>query len=120
MVYAKDSEGKIAKKTISKYTVNDKLKVSSFRASPSKSARAGRKVKLTAKAQGGTKKYQYMFGYKKSGTNKIKKISSYSSKRIVSWRPKSPGRYTLYVCVKDKTTKRVSKKASLKYVVVKK
>ncbi len=120
MVYAKDSEGKIAKKTISKYKVNDKLKVSSFRASPSKRARTGRKVKLTVKAQGGTKKYQYMFRYKKSGTNKIKKISNYSSKKIVSWRPKSPGTYTLYANVRDRTTKRTAQKIIRKYVVVKK
>lgn len=119
-VYAKDDRGKVAKKTISKYTVNNKLKVSSFKASPSsKKAKAGQKVKLTVKASGGTKKYQYKFGYKKSGTKKMKKISNYSSKKSVSWWPKKSGKYTLYVYVRDKTTKRTAKKSIRKYLVSK-
>ncbi len=110
-VYAKDEKGTVATKTIAKYVVNNKLKVSSFKTSPSsKKARAGKKVKLTVKASGGTKKYQYKFEYKKSGTKKIKRICNYSSKKTVIWRPKSSGKYTLYVYVKDKTTKRTVKK----------
>ncbi|MBD5135127.1 MAG: type I pullulanase [Lachnospiraceae bacterium] len=118
IVYAKDEEGEIVKKTISKYVVNEKLKVSSFKASPSsKKAKAGKKVKLTVKASGGTKKYQYKFGYKKAGTNKIFGISNYSSKKTVNWIPKKSGKYTLYVYVRDKTTKKVVKKTISKYVV---
>lgn len=115
-VYAKDAEGKVVKKTISKYVVNNKLKVSSFKASPSsKKARAGKKVKLTVKASGGTKKYQYKFSYKKSGTNKIKGIRNYSYKKTVNWIPKESGKYTLYVYVRDKITKRVVKKVISRY-----
>lgn len=118
MVYAKDGKGKVVKKAISKYVVNDKLKVNSFKASPSsKKARTGKKVKLTVKASGGTKKYQYKFRYKKSGTKKIKTISNYSSKKSVTWRPKSSGKYTLYVYARDKTTKRTAKKTIRNYIV---
>ncbi len=86
MVYAKDEEGKTAKKVISKYVVNNKLKVSSFKASPSsKKARKGKKVKLTAKASGGTKKYQYKFSYKRFGASKIKAICKYGSKKSINW-----------------------------------
>lgn len=117
-VYAKDDGGNVAEKTITKYTVNKKLKVRSFKASPSsKKARAGRKVKLMMKASGGTKKYLYKFSYKRSGTKKIKRISAYSSKKIVSWRPKKSGKYTLYVYVRDKRTKRIAKKIVRNYIV---
>ena len=117
-VYAKDDKENIAKKTISNYVVNDKLKINRFKAIPSsKKARANKKVKLTVLVSGGTKKYQYKFGYKKTGTNKIKGIRNYSSKKTVNWRPKNSGKYTLYVSVKDKMTKRVITKTIRKYVV---
>ncbi len=119
-VYAKDGKGTIAEKTVSGYAVNEKLKVSRFKASPSsKKARAGRKVKLTIKASGGTKKYQYQFAYKKYGTKKIKRIRKYSSKKAVNWRPKAPGKYILYGYVRDKNTKRIVKKTIRKYTVKK-
>lgn len=117
-VYAKDDGGNAAEKTITSYTVNKKLKVSSFKASPaSKKAKAGQKVKLTVKASGGTKKYRYKFRYKRSGTKKIKGISNYRSKKAANWRPKESGRYTLYVYVRDKTTKRTAKKIIRNYIV---
>ena len=117
-VYAKDSSGKIVKKTISKYTVNEKIKVSSFKVSPSgKKVTLGKKVKLTVKASGGTKKYQYKFAYKKSGTNKLVTISKYSSKKSVSWKPKKSGKYSLYVYVKDKVTKKVARKMITRFMV---
>ncbi len=120
IVSAKDSKGNVVTKSISKYAVNSKLKVSSFQASPSsKKAKAGKKIKLTVKASGGTKKYQYKFEYKKSGTKKIKKINPYSSKRTVNWRPKTPGTYMLYAYARDKTTKRVVKKTIHRYIVKK-
>lgn len=119
-VYAKDDRGEVAKKTISKYTVNNKLKVSSFKASPpSKKAKAGQKVKLVVNASGGTKKYQYKFRYKIAGTKKMKKISNYSSKKTVNWWPEESGKYTLYVYVRDKKTKRTIKKKIHKYIVSK-
>ncbi len=117
-VYAKDDSGKVAKKTISKYTVNNKLKISSFKASPSsKKAKAGQKVKLMVNASGGTEKYQYKFGYKISGTKKMKKISNYSSKKNINWWPEESGKYKLYVYVRDKKTKRTIKKTIHKYIV---
>lgn len=117
-VYAKDDGGNAAEKTITSYTVNKKLKVSSFKASSaSKKAKAGQKVKLTVKASGGTKKYRYKFRYKRSGTKKIKGISNYRSKKAANWRPKESGRYTLYVYVRDKTTKRTAKKIIRNYIV---
>ncbi len=117
-VYAKDDGGNVAEKTITKYTVNKKLKVNSFKAAPtSKKARAGQKVKLTAKASGGTKKYMYKFRYKRFGSKKMKGIRNYRSKKTVNWRPKKFGRYTLYVYVRDKTTKRTAKKIIRNYTV---
>ena len=118
LVYAKDEAGKMANKAVSNYVVNNKLKVSSFKASPSsKKARKGKKVKLTAKASGGTKKYQYKFSYKKSGTGRIKAICKYRPKKTINWLPKASGKYILYVYARDKTTKRVAKKSIRKYIV---
>lgn len=118
IVYAVDEEGRTAQKTISNYVINSRLQVKSFKVSPSsKKARAGEKVQLAVKASGGTKKYQYKYAYKKSGTKKINTIKNYSSKRTVNWRPKKSGKYTLYVYVRDKTTKRTVKKTVRNYIV---
>ena len=75
------------------------------------------KVKLTAKASGGTKKYQYKFAYKRFGASKIKAICKYGSKKSINWLPKTDGKYTLYVYARDKTTKRTVKKRIKKYIV---
>ena len=117
-VYAKDSTGKIAKKSIKNYTVNTKLKIKSFKVSPgSKKAKKGRKVKLTVSATGGSKKYAYKFAYKYQGSSKVVAISKYSSKKSVTWKPKKSGKYKLYAYVKDKSKNKVVKKEIKTYKV---
>ena len=114
-VYVKD-DYRVVKKSISNFTVNDKLKISSFKANVgSKKARVGKKIKLTAKAAGGTKKYMYKYSYKLGKTAKT--ISGYNKKSSVNWTPKKAGTYELRVYVKDAKTGKVVKKTIKKYVV---
>lgn len=117
-VYAKDSTGKIAKKSISKFVVNSKLKIKSFKVTPgSKKAKKGSKVKLSVSASGGSKKYSYKFAYKYQGSKKVISINKYSSKKTYVWKPKKTGKYTLYVYVKDKSKNKVVKREIKNYVV---
>ncbi|MDE5779950.1 MAG: hypothetical protein K2I03_00495, partial [Lachnospiraceae bacterium] len=81
----------------------------------SKKARVGKKIKLTSKASGGTKKYMYKYSYKLGKTAKT--ISGYNKKSSVNWTPKKAGTYELRVYVKDAKTGKVVKKTIKKYVV---
>ena len=117
-VYVKD-DYRVVKKSISNFTVNDTLKISSFKVSVgSKKAYVGKKIKLSSKAAGGTKSYMYKFSYKLG--NKAKTISGYSKKSSVNWTPKKAGTYQLRVYVKDTKTGKVVSKIIKKYVVKRK
>ena len=118
-VYAKDSTGKLVKKSITKYVIKKKASVKSFKASiKSGKAKVGDSVKVTVKAADGTGRFRYKFAYKRSGNGKLYTINKYSSKKTVSWTPSKSGTYTIYAYVLDKGNGLVAKK-TMKYKVVK-
>ncbi len=111
LVYAKDADGTIAKKSLSNYYVNKKLKITFFSLKPSsKKITLGKKVRLSMAASGGTGKYSYKFAYVKSGSGRLVTIKNFSSKTWTYWKPAKSGSYTLYSYVKDRKTSIIVKK----------
>ena len=106
-VIAKDSKGNTRKKTISRFVVNPKVKVSVYRMVAN-----DKDMKLTIRVTGGSKKYVQRFAYKKSGSSKIVRLTNYTTKKSLSFRPRKSGKYTIYVYVKD-TVARVTTKKTL-------
>ncbi len=120
IVYVKDESGTVISKVLKNFVVNNKLKISSFKASK-KSGKAyiKNKITLTVKAKGGSGSYTYRFAYKKIGTTRIVYTSGFKAKNKAVWKPSKAGKYMLYVYVKDANTNRVVKKTISSYKVVK-
>ena len=115
IVNVKDNKG-TAKKVISNFTVNTRLKVSNFQTNvDSSEGYIGKTIKLSAKGSGGSKKYQYKFAYVLNG--KLTTISDFSSSRSVNWVPKKAGTYRLIAYVKDAKSETVVNKKITNYVV---
>ena len=111
-VTAVDSLGNTATKSFDDYVVNKKLAVSKFKLSTASSKyTAGKAIKLTSKASGGSGKYLYKFAYRKTGEDFMKTIRKYGSSSSTKWTPKSKGKYVLYVYIKDKVTRKLVKKS---------
>ncbi|MBD5134398.1 MAG: starch-binding protein [Lachnospiraceae bacterium] len=103
-----DVNNKVTKKV--NYVVVNKLKVKKFKATPT-SVKAGRKVKLSVSATGGTKKYSYKFKY--TYKNKSVVIRKYSGSSKVTWTPRKKGKYKLTVYVKDAKNRKTTKTMTL-------
>ena len=115
IVNVKDNKG-TAKKVISNFTVNTRLKVSNFQTNvDSSEGYIGKTIKLSAKGSGGSKKFQYKFAYVLNG--KLTTISDFSSSRSVNWVPKKAGTYRLIAYVKDAKSETVVNKKITNYVV---
>ena len=113
-VYAK-STGKAVKKTMT-LNVNPILKVSGFSANvDSMEAYVGCKVGLSAKAAGGSKKYNYEFSYIYKGDEKV--IGEFATAKKITWTPDKAGKYKLVVTVKDVKSEDVVTKSIKNYIV---
>lgn len=98
-VYVTDGEGNpkpAAKKEIKSFVVYDKLTVKAFTAS-STSVDKGKAVTLKATAAGGQPSYKYKF-YTESSSP----LRDFSSTSYYTWKPATPGTYTVYVDIMDK------------------
>lgn len=73
---------------------------------------SGKKVTLTAQADGGTGFYQYAYSYRLKGTEKWTAISGYTAKSVKTFAP-ADGVYDVKISVKDNTGKTEEKTFSL-------
>jgi hypothetical protein len=98
-VYVTDDDGNpkpAAKKEIRSFVVYDELTVKSFTTSATTISK-GKGVTFKATATGGQPSYQYMFY-----TDKANPLRGFSSTSYYTWKPATPGTYTVYVDIKDK------------------
>ena len=113
-VYVKGEQKPLSEKKT--FVVNPELKVSSFNASvDSEDAYIGCGINLSAKAVGGSKRYQYQFSYILDGEKTI--IKDFGTAGKIKWTPDEEGKYRLVVSVKDVNSERVVTKSIKKYVV---
>ncbi len=111
LIKVKDSNGSIAKKTI---TVKATAALSNNSSLSRTTAETGEAITLKGVAANGAGGYEYAYYYKKTGVNDWVTIKTYSSSSSVSFTPYSADTYTLLIKVRDKNGTIAKKEFSLK------
>lgn len=107
VVFVQDEQGiEIAKGIPYQVTEAIPLEVTSFTADKEAPQYTGTSIRLTADAQG-EGELQYKFLYRTDG--QWEEIQGYSDKNTALWQPKSAGRYSLVVFVKNKEGQEITK-----------
>ncbi len=99
VIYTKDNDGTIMKKTF-KLTVKNVALVNNSKLSAD-SINLGGTVTITGEAAGGTAPYKYAYYYKKSTDSSYTTIKGFSETSTVSLEPTEAGSYIVVVKVKD-------------------
>ncbi|GEM_PF-2671097 len=103
-VDVKDSGGVVTRSSPFGITVTKKIVIPPLKAQVTLSksiAQKGDNIRITAKASGGTGKYQYRFLLKNPKTNNVIVLRDYSSSAAYVWKVSGEGARHIYVDVKD-------------------
>lgn len=103
----KDVNGNTSTKSIANYVVVNNPVVASFTTDKASGQSINTSINLNATGTGGKAPYQYKFYYK-LGTATVL-IKDFSVSNLATFKPTTPGTYTLYVQIKDTDGKAVTK-----------
>ena len=104
-VKVKDASGKVASKSYDVLVTSKSYTLSSLSKVSASTIQLGDKVKLTAKAKGGTGFYKYSFYQRKSGATDWKTIRAYGAEPTEYFKPASAVKYEIMIKVKDNNGK---------------
>lgn len=106
----KDVNGQIGTKSLSNFVVVDKPIIQKFTTSKESGQYIKTSIGLSSEITGGKTPYQYKYYYKLGTTTVI--IKNYSTTNVATFIPTKPGKYNLYVDVKDASGKISTRKIS--------
>lgn len=112
-VKVRDVSGKVASKAYEVVVTSKTYTLTSLSKISATTIQLGDKIKLTAKAKGGTGYYNYAFYHRKRGASDWKTIRIYGAEPEEYYKPSSTGNYEILIKVKDSAGKIVKSTYSL-------